>query len=103
MKTFGQEVKDKPSLSTDKINQLRLNLIQEELNELRDLKNQITQLSVEFGTLTISKIKLEEQEILLKNKLSSLEEKEKSIAKTLTDKYGKGSIDLESGTFTPIG
>ena len=32
MKTFGQEVKDKPSLSTDKINQLRLNLIQEELN-----------------------------------------------------------------------
>ena len=36
MKTFGQEVKDKPSLSTDKINQLRLNLIQEELNELKE-------------------------------------------------------------------
>ena len=36
MKTFGQEVKDKPSFSTDKINKLRLDLIKEELNELSD-------------------------------------------------------------------
>ena len=36
MKTFGQEVKNKPSLSTDKINQLRLNLIKEELDELKE-------------------------------------------------------------------
>ena len=35
MKTFGQEVKNKPSFSTDKINQLRINLIQEELEELK--------------------------------------------------------------------
>ena len=36
MKTFGQEVKSKPSLSTDKINNLRLSLIKEELEELTD-------------------------------------------------------------------
>ena len=29
MKTFGQEVKNKPSLSTEKINQLRISLIQD--------------------------------------------------------------------------
>ena len=34
MKTFGQEVKTKPSFSTDKINRLRLELIREELDEL---------------------------------------------------------------------
>ena len=34
MKTFGQEVKSKSSLSSDKINSLRLSLIQEELDEL---------------------------------------------------------------------
>ncbi len=34
MKTFGQEVKNKPSLSTEKINQLRISLIKEELDEL---------------------------------------------------------------------
>ena len=40
MKTFGQEVKDKSSFSTEKINQLRLDLISEELNELKEaMKN----------------------------------------------------------------
>ncbi len=35
MQTFGQEVKSKPSFSSDKINQLRYNLIREELEELK--------------------------------------------------------------------
>tara|TARA_Y100000817_G_C16503722_1_gene387988 strand:+ start:31 stop:402 length:372 start_codon:yes stop_codon:yes gene_type:complete len=40
MKTFGQEVKNKPSFSTDKINKLRLDLIKEELFELTEaMKN----------------------------------------------------------------
>ena len=39
MKTFGQEVKTKPSLSTDKINKLRIDLIREELAELSEAIN----------------------------------------------------------------
>ena len=39
MKTFGQEVKTKPSFSTDKINKLRLDLIEEELTELKEAMN----------------------------------------------------------------
>ena len=40
MKTCGQEVKDKPSFSTDKINKLRIDLIKEELDELTEaIKN----------------------------------------------------------------
>ena len=35
MKTFNQEVKNKPSFSTDKINTLRFDLIKEELEELK--------------------------------------------------------------------
>ena len=35
METFGQEVKNKPSFSTDKINSLRYDLIKEELEELK--------------------------------------------------------------------
>ena len=35
MKTFGQEVKTKPSFSSDKINTLRYDLIKEELEELK--------------------------------------------------------------------
>ena len=36
MKTFGQEVKVKASFSSDKINKLRVDLIEEELKELKD-------------------------------------------------------------------
>ena len=36
MKTFGQEVKTNASFSSDKINKLRINLIEEELEELKD-------------------------------------------------------------------
>ena len=40
MKTFGQEVKIKPSFSNDKINNLRYDLIKEELEELKEaIKN----------------------------------------------------------------
>ncbi len=36
METFGQEVKKKPSFSSEKINNLRFELIKEELNELKE-------------------------------------------------------------------
>ena len=40
MSIFGQEVKTKSELSNDKINSLRLNLIQEELDELTKAINE---------------------------------------------------------------
>ena len=36
METFGQEVKSKPSFSSEKINSLRYELIKEELDELKE-------------------------------------------------------------------
>ena len=48
-----------------------------------------------------SKLKLEETEIFLKNKLSELQKQEIALAKSLSDKYGEGSLDIETETFTP--
>tara|TARA_Y100000590_G_scaffold3140_1_gene4157 strand:- start:96 stop:467 length:372 start_codon:yes stop_codon:yes gene_type:complete len=40
MRTFGQEVRNKPGLSSEKINSLRISLIKEELEELKEaIKN----------------------------------------------------------------
>ena len=50
----------------------------------------------------LTKIRLEEQEAALKAYVKNLEEEEAKIAKDLSDKYGKGSIDIETGEFTPI-
>ena len=36
MSTFGQDIKKKASLSSDKINDLRINLLEEELNEFKE-------------------------------------------------------------------
>ena len=46
MKTFGQEVKTKAELSNDKINMLRISLINEELEELKKAVNDIDILEV---------------------------------------------------------
>ena len=74
----------------------------EELNQLKELRSEIGQLTAQMGQLYINKIKLEEAELKLKKELDTIEKKETNIAKTLSDKYGKGSIDLVSGTFTPV-
>ena len=39
MKTFGQEIKTNASFPSDKINKLRIDLIEEELEELKDAIN----------------------------------------------------------------
>ena len=74
----------------------------EEIQELQTLQTQISQLTLSFGQLSLSKIKWEEQDAFLKSQLKMLEEKETNLAKTLSDKYGKGSLDTETGEFTPV-
>jgi len=75
---------------------------QQELEEIKNLRDKLNTLSFQFGQLHIQKLKLEEQENNFKEQLKSLEKQESILAKKLTNKYGKGSIDLETGTFTPI-
>jgi len=73
----------------------------EELKQLKNLRTELSNMTAQFGQLYVNKIKLEEQENLLKKSLAELEQKENTLAKELTTKYGKGSINLETGTFTP--
>ncbi len=73
----------------------------QEIEQLKQLQDKINQVTVQFGQLQISKIKLEEQETSLKAQLIYLEKEETNLAKSLSDKYGKGSLDIETGEFTP--
>ena len=60
MKTFGQEVKNKASFSTNKINSLRYDLIKEELEELKVAINSGNQSNIEeeAGDLLFSVVSL---------------------------------------------
>ena len=74
---------------------------EEELKEIKDLRLSLDTVTFQLGQISVEKIKIEEQENILKNQLKVLEKKEISIAKKLSSKYGKGSIDIETGTFIP--
>tara|TARA_R100000951_G_scaffold63669_1_gene53464 strand:- start:152 stop:451 length:300 start_codon:yes stop_codon:yes gene_type:complete len=87
--------------SPSKISTSPTSFSEEELNQLRKLKNDINYISYELGSVAIQKVKLKELEENLLKQLSTIDNDEKIIAKKLTSKYGKGSIDSESGTFTP--
>ena len=75
---------------------------QEELNSLKNFQIRLEQVVSQLGRVHLSKIKLDEQEDLLKAEIKNIEKEEQELAKTLSDKYGKGSLDIETGTFTPI-
>ena len=55
-----------------------------------------------LGNLAVRRINLENEETRLKQQLSTNSQKETELAKKLESKYGKGSVNLETGTFTPI-
>tara|TARA_B100000214_G_C23864862_1_gene579788 strand:- start:177 stop:569 length:393 start_codon:yes stop_codon:yes gene_type:complete len=72
-----------------------------ELNQLATLQNKTNQVVNAFGQLKISELRLENQLEKLKNELDSLRKEETDLANTLTKKYGKGTLNAETGEFTP--
>ena len=73
----------------------------QDIEKIKNLQIELSKLNSKFGQLYVTKIKIETEENLLKKELSSLEKEEQKIAKDFTDKYGKGSLDIETGEFTP--
>ena len=88
--------------SPDKVKKSPVKFSSEELEEIKKLQADISNLTFQFGQFKISKIKLLEQEKVLKNHLSNLEKKEITLAERLSSKYGKGSLDLNTGEFIPL-
>lgn len=71
----------------------------EQLQEVVQMNQAIQQA---LGNLAIRKINLENEETRLKQQLSTNSQKETELAQKLESKYGKGSVNLETSTFTPI-
>ena len=74
---------------------------EEEIKSLRSFQSRMEQVVIQLGRVHLSKIKLNEQEDMLKNEVKKIEKEEQELAQTLTNKYGKGSLDIETGNFTP--
>ena len=65
-------------------------LTSEELQTVKDIKQEYTNLAFALGELEI-------QKVMLLDTQRDLIAKEKQLAKQLQEKYGEGTIDLETG------
>ena len=73
----------------------------EEVNSLQEIQTEMDQIIISFGQLSINREALNSQEVVLKEKLTQLKVKEQNLAQTLSDKYGKGTFNLETNEFNP--
>lgn len=77
-------------------------ILQTELEVLKKLHSDKNVYISELGKLSfsINNLKLNRKKIF--NLIDDLQAKESQFAKMLEEKYGKGTVDIETGKFTPI-
>ena len=81
---------------------------EKELESLNDLQVKYNTITNQFGQLAIAKLNLEkqtevvnDQEFKLQEELNQAREDEQEILNDITEKYGPGQLDPQSGVFTP--
>ena len=65
-------------------------LTPEELQQVKSLQEQTQKVTMQLGTLEINKIQLS-------NLIMSLQKQEEQLAKSLSTKYGNGTLDIDTG------
>lgn len=80
----------------------------EELQEIKDLGTNYQAIANSFGQLRVQKLLLEQQLSSLEENEASLEakyienqEKEREVLKNFNEKYGRGTLNPQTGEFTP--
>ena len=80
----------------------------EELEQIKKLQEKYSAIGVQLVQLKLAQknaetylATLKEQEVMLENQIIETNTEEKQLATNLDAKYGAGSLDLESGVFTP--
>ena len=82
---------------------------EEELQSLQELQNTYAGISTQFGQLKVSKMNLmrqldslEQSEETLENAWEATRKKEAELVQSLTEKYGPGSLNPQTGEYTPV-
>jgi hypothetical protein len=72
-------------------------LTQEELTQLNNIQNQQNNLIVNLGSVEYRMFLLERNKEILKTQILELEKLNNELGQQLTEKYGDGKINLETG------
>ena len=81
---------------------------EDELKTLGELQGKYNVVTNKFGQLAIAKLNFEKQqesiedeEFKITEELESVRNEEQSVLKDITEKYGPGQLDPQTGIFTP--
>ena len=81
---------------------------EEDLNKVREIQENYARIQSKFGQLSMSKIRLQSQlnklddsEAKINEDFENLQKKEQEFLDETTKKYGEGSLNPDTGEFTP--
>ena len=75
---------------------------EEEIKQLQNLQSTYQQITFSMGQISLQKITLNTREQNVLQTLDDIRSQEAELAKNPTEKYGKGSLNIETGEFTPL-
>ena len=73
-----------------------------ELESLIDLRKKVNNLTFQRGQLGLAEDNLESQKDILQEEFKKLSQEEQTLSTELFEKYGKGEVNIEDGTITPV-
>ena len=74
---------------------------EEELIQVQKIQQSYSSVQNQFGQLKLAQIRLDNDEVTLEDALKSIQDDEKKFLDGITEKYGEGSLNSETGVFTP--
>lgn len=74
---------------------------EEELSEIKELQNLYNTVVFQAGQVHLDEIALHEKKGQVESNFIEVKNREQEIISKLTTTYGQGSINLETGEFTP--
>ena len=74
-------------------------LTQEEVTQIKEIQDRTTAVQTEFGQLELAKLDLEQRRKNVVTYLDETRQKEADLVKVLEEKYGKGTINLDTEEF----
>ena len=73
----------------------------DELKQITEIRTSYAEITNRFGQITLTKYNLQKQEEQAEIDFESIKVKEQEVLKTITEKYGPGTLDPNTGVFTP--
>ena len=81
---------------------------EEELKTVEKVQKEYIDVQNQFGQISVSRLRIEEQltkiddsEVEIREKFLQIQEEERNFLKDITEKYGEGTLNPETGVFTP--